>query len=115
MVKSGRYGPYVSSGEKNPSLLSTMAPDSVSLDDALQAAARCRARSVTTPEGVEIIASGGRYGPYIKRGDDTRSLASEDQLFTVTLEEALALAGRSRSCVVVRRPARRCATSASIR
>ena len=36
-------------------------------------------------DGVDIIASGGRYGPYIKRGDDTRSLATEDQLFTVTL------------------------------
>ena len=41
--------------------------------------------------GVDIIASGGRYGPYIKRGDDTRSLATEDQLFTVTLDEALTL------------------------
>ena len=39
----------------------------------------------------DIIASGGRYGPYIKRGADTRSLASEDQLFTLTLDEALAL------------------------
>ncbi len=90
VVKSGRYGPYVSSGERNSSLLSTMAPDSVSLDDALKLLSLPRSIG-NDAEGVEIIASGGRYGPYIKRGDDTRSLASEDQLFTVTLQEALEL------------------------
>jgi DNA topoisomerase-1 len=39
-------------------------------------------------DGTEIIASPGRFGPYLKKGDDTRSLPSEDSLLTVTLEEA---------------------------
>ena len=43
------------------------------------------------PEGADILAANGRYGPYVKRGDDYRSLDSEDKLFTVTLDEALAL------------------------
>jgi DNA topoisomerase-1 len=43
------------------------------------------------PQGVEILAASGRYGPYLKRGSDTRSLEREEQLFTITVEEALAL------------------------
>ena len=42
-------------------------------------------------EGRDIIASPGRFGPYIKRVDDTRSLASEEQLLTINLEESLGL------------------------
>ncbi|WP_238015403.1 type I DNA topoisomerase [Dactylosporangium sp. AC04546] len=90
VIKSGRFGPYVSTGEKNASLLSTQSPEHLTLEEAL--------RLLTLPRvvgkdesGEDILASPGRYGPYIKRGTDTRSLASEDQLFTVTLEEALAL------------------------
>jgi DNA topoisomerase-1 len=45
----------------------------------------------TDPEGQEIFAGPGRYGPYIRRGDDYRSLVDEDQIFTVTLGEALEL------------------------
>src|SRR5207342_3766568 len=45
----------------------------------------------TDAEGVEITAQNGRYGPYLKKGTDSRSLTSEDQLFTVTLDEALAI------------------------
>jgi DNA topoisomerase I len=89
-VKTGRYGPYVSSGEKNASLLSTMSKDTMTLEDALKLLTLPRVVG-QDPEGVDIIASGGRYGPYIKRGDDTRSLLTEEQLFTVTLDEALAL------------------------
>jgi DNA topoisomerase-1 len=90
VVKSGRYGPYVSSGERNSSLLKTQSPETVTLDEAL--------RLLTLPrlvgkdaENNEILAAAGRYGPYIKRGDDFRSLESEEQMFTVTLDEALAL------------------------
>jgi len=43
------------------------------------------------PEGAEIVAANGRYGPYVKRADDFRSLDSEEKLFTVSLDEALAL------------------------
>ena len=45
----------------------------------------------TDAEGVEITAQNGRYGPYLKKGTDSRSLKSEDQLFTITLDEALAI------------------------
>ncbi len=90
VLKSGRYGPYVSMGEKNASLLKSMSPEDLSLEEALKLLSLPRV--VGKDEGgVDIIASGGRYGPYIKRGDDTRSLATEDQLFTVTLQEALTL------------------------
>ncbi len=93
-VRSGRYGPYVTElvdGEKprTASLLKSMSPETVSLDDAV--------RLLTLPlslgevDGEEIVAANGRYGPYVKKGKESRSLASEEQLFTVTLDEALAL------------------------
>jgi DNA topoisomerase-1 len=50
-----------------------------------------RVVGVDPSDGVEIVAQNGRYGPYLKKGNDSRSLASEDQLFTVTLEEATAI------------------------
>ena len=90
MVKSGRFGPYISSGDRNASLLSTMSPETLSLADALRLLTLPRVIGLDA-DGEDIIASGGRYGPYIKRGADTRSLASEDQLFTLSLDEALAL------------------------
>ena len=43
------------------------------------------------PEGVEITAQNGRYGPYLKKGSDSRSLTSEEQIFDITLDEALAI------------------------
>jgi DNA topoisomerase-1 len=90
VVKSGRFGPYVSSGERNASLLGTMSPENVSLADALRLLSLPRLIG-TDPGGAEVFAGAGRYGPYVKRGDDFRSLDSEDKLFTVTLDEALAL------------------------
>jgi DNA topoisomerase-1 len=90
VVKSGRYGPYVSSGEKNASLLRAQTPDTVTLDQALRLLTLPRTVGVD-PEGNEILAAAGRYGPYVKRGDDFRSLETDEQMFTVTLDEALAL------------------------
>jgi DNA topoisomerase-1 len=97
--RTGRFGPYVQLGEveegskekpKRASLLKTMELDALSLDDALRLLAL--PRTVGTDEGgVEIVALNGRYGPYIQRGEDRRSLESEDQLFTLTTEEALKL------------------------
>ncbi|MEO6700196.1 MAG: type I DNA topoisomerase [Jatrophihabitantaceae bacterium] len=96
--KNGRYGPYVTDGERTASLFKTMSLDSLTIEDA--------ARLLTLPwvvgmssvleddgssKQVEITAQNGRYGPYIKRGTDSRSLDSEDQLFTVSLDEALAI------------------------
>ena len=96
VVKNGRYGPYVTEvaedGEKprTASLFKSMSPETVTLEDALRCS-RSRASSVPTADGEEVVASNGRYGPFVSEGKDTRSLESEEQLFTITLEEALAL------------------------
>ena len=71
------------------SLLSTMSLDTVTLDDALRLLTL--PRSLTAPDGEEIVVANGRYGPFVKKGTETRSLEGEEQLFTLTVEEALAL------------------------
>jgi DNA topoisomerase-1 len=90
LLKSGRFGPYVSSGDRKSSLLGSQSPDSLSLDDALRLLTLPRVVGIA-PDGAEVLAAAGRYGPYVKRGDEFRSLESEEQLFTVSLDEALAL------------------------
>ena len=87
---AGRYGPYVSSGERNASLLRSQSPDDLTLADALKLLSLPRLLG-RDGSGAEIFAGAGRYGPYVKRGDDFRSLDSEDRLFTVSLAEALEL------------------------
>jgi DNA topoisomerase-1 len=66
-----------------------MSVETVTLDDALRLLSL--PRTLRAPDGEEIQVANGRYGPYIKKGKETRSLAAEEQLFTVTLDEALAL------------------------
>jgi DNA topoisomerase-1 len=97
--KTGRFGPYVQLGEveegskerpRRASLFKTMTLDELSLDTALSLLSLPRTVG-TDEEGVEILALNGRYGPYIQRGSDRRSLESEEQLFTLTVEEALKL------------------------
>ncbi|MFI7577437.1 type I DNA topoisomerase [Micromonospora sp. NPDC049497] len=90
VLKSGRFGPYVSSGERKSSLLRSQSPDSLTFDEALKLLSLPRLIGVA-PDGVEVFANNGRYGPYVKRGEEFRSLDSEDKMFTVTLDEALAL------------------------
>jgi DNA topoisomerase-1 len=90
VLKSGRYGPYVSTGDKNASLLKNQSPDNLTLEDALRLLSLPRVVG-KAPDGEEIFASPGRYGPYVKKGADFRSLSDEEQIFTVTLDEALAL------------------------
>ncbi|GGU27652.1 type I DNA topoisomerase [Streptomyces daghestanicus] len=104
VAKDGRYGPYVTevlpegtpkTGKnavkpRTASLFKSMSLDTVTLDDALRLMSLPRVVG-TDAEGVEITAQNGRYGPYLKKGTDSRSLQSEDQLFTITLEEALAI------------------------
>jgi DNA topoisomerase-1 len=102
---TGRYGPFVQLGEmeegskekpKRASLFSAMAPDTVTLDEALALLSLPRVVGVD-PAGREITALNGRYGPYLTKAaedgekPDSRSLDAEEQLFTVTLEEAEAL------------------------
>ncbi len=62
----------------------------ITLEDALRLLSLPRVVGVDA-EGVEITAQNGRYGPYLKKGTDSRSLTSEAQLFEITLEEALAI------------------------
>ena len=67
-----------------------MSLDTVTLEDALKLMSLPRVVGADA-EGVEITAQNGRYGPYLKKGTDSRSLQTEDQLFTITLDEALAI------------------------
>jgi DNA topoisomerase-1 len=90
IVRSGRYGPYVTDGERTASLFQSMSPDTVTLDDAVRLLQLPRVVG-SDPDGVEITARNGRYGPYITRGSDSRSLDDEESLFTITLDQALDL------------------------
>ncbi len=97
VLRSGRYGPYVTevlpegadTKPRTGSLLNSMSPDTVTLDDALRLLSLPRV--VGAVDGEDVTAQNGRYGPYVKKGDESRSLETEEQLFTVTLEEAVAL------------------------
>ncbi|MET7935434.1 type I DNA topoisomerase [Streptomyces sp. NPDC005322] len=105
VAKDGRYGPYVTellpedtpkSGKnavkpRTASLLKSMSLDTVTLEDALKLLSLPRVVGVDPATGEEITAQNGRYGPYLKKGTDSRSLDSEEQIFTITLEEALAI------------------------
>nr|WSY52886.1 type I DNA topoisomerase [Streptomyces sp. NBC_00886] len=102
IARDGRYGPYVTevlpegtpkTGKnavkpRTASLFKSMSLDTVTLADALKLMSLPRVVGKDA-EGVEITAQNGRYGPYLKKGTDSRSLQTEDQLFTITLEEAL--------------------------
>ena len=113
LARDGRYGPYVTEvlpeppddGEagstakkgKKPtgpkprtgSLLRSMDLETVTLEDALRLLSLPRVVGVDPANGEEITAQNGRYGPYLKRGTDSRSLATEEQMFDITLDEAL--------------------------
>ena len=101
VAKTGRYGPYVteileetapkSAKPRTASLFADMAVDTVTLEQALRLLSLPRVVGVDPADGVEITAQNGRYGPYITKEKDSRSLPSEESIFTVTLDEALAL------------------------
>jgi DNA topoisomerase-1 len=98
VAKNGRFGPYVTEvlpedAKKNDrprtgSLFKSMSLDTITLDDALKLLSLPRVVGVGE-DGEEITAQNGRYGPYLKKGTDSRSLTSEDQLLSITLDEAL--------------------------
>jgi DNA topoisomerase-1 len=113
IAKSGRFGPYITEvfpeepvelddkGEpkkkrkkkdapkpKTASLLSTMTLDTITIDDALRLLSLPRILG-TNSAGEDITIQNGRYGPYLKAGADSRTLTSEEQLFSLSLDEAL--------------------------
>jgi DNA topoisomerase-1 len=100
VAKNGRYGPYVtevlpddapkSAKPRTGSLFKSMSLENVGLDDAVKLLSLPRVVG-TDPDGLEITAQNGRYGPYLKKGTDSRSLQSEEQLLTITQDEALAI------------------------
>ena len=98
-LKKGRYGPYVQLGDPEPgskkkpkmvSLLPGMEPDTLTFTEALDLLNLPRNLG-PDDSGVDVLAHLGRYGPYIKRGTDTRSLEDGDNVLTVTLDRALEL------------------------
>ena len=112
VVKDGRFGPYVSEvlpepeapaeGEKpkrrkaapkprTASLFKSMSPDTVTFEQAMQLLSLPRVVGVDAESGNEITAQNGRYGAYLKKGTDTRSLPDEESIFTIDLDGALEL------------------------
>ncbi len=103
IIRSGRFGPYVQLGEmegherpRTSSLFKTMSPDTLTFFEALALLSLPRVVGTDPGSGEEIQALNGRFGPYLKKGSDTRSLDAEEQLLTISLEEALHLFSRPR-------------------
>ncbi len=76
---------------RTASLFRSMSVDTIDLDTALQLLSLPRVVGTDPATGEEITAQNGRFGPYLKKGTDSRSLESESQIFDVTLEQALEL------------------------
>ncbi len=101
VAKNGRYGPYVtevlpedapkSKKPRTSSLFKSMNLDAITLEEALTLLTLPRVVGTDPESGDEITAQNGRYGPYLKKGTDSRSIESEEQLLTISLEQALAV------------------------
>ncbi len=101
VAKNGRFGPYVtelleedapkSAKPRTGSLFKSMSLDTISLEQALTLLSLPRVVGVDPESGEEITAQNGRYGPYLKKGTDSRSIDTEEQLLTITLEQAQAI------------------------
>lgn len=101
VAKTGRYGPYVtevlpegspkSAKPRTASLFTDMSPDTITLEEALRLLSLPRIVGVDPETGEEITSQNGRYGPYLLRGKDSRTLGSQHEIFTVTLDQAKAL------------------------
>jgi DNA topoisomerase I len=101
VAKNGRYGPYVtevlpedapkSAKARTSSLFKSMSLDTIDLEQALRLLTLPREVGADPTDGELITAQNGRYGPYLKKGSDSRSIDSEESLLTITLDEALAV------------------------
>ncbi len=95
VVKNGRYGPYVAIADegadkpKTASLFKSMSPETVSYEEALKLLALPREVGIDPETQVMITAQNGKFGPYLKRGADSRSLEREEQILEITLDEAI--------------------------
>jgi DNA topoisomerase-1 len=98
-VRAGRFGPYVQLGElvdggpkpRTSSLFASMSPETLTFEQALELLRVPRVVGTDPESSQEIVAHNGKFGPYLKKGTDTRSLSTEDQILSVGLDEALAL------------------------
>lgn len=99
-AKNGRYGPYVQWGTaeapprgldkpKMSSLFKTMTLERITIDQAEELLSLPRSLGVDPTDGQEILANNGRYGPYVQKGKDYRNIPSEEQLLTITLDDAV--------------------------
>jgi DNA topoisomerase-1 len=97
LFKDGRYGPYVllddpkAEKQKTASLFKTMSPETFTFEEAVKLLSLPRVVGVDPETETEITAQNGKFGPYMKKGSDSRSLASEDDIFNITLDQALEL------------------------
>ncbi len=95
LFKVGRFGPYIVLDDekaaklKTASLFKTMDPHTLDLETALKLLSLPRVVGVDPESGSDITAQNGKFGPYLRKGTDSRTLSSEDQIFSLTLEEAL--------------------------
>ena len=104
-VMTGRFGDYVQLGEmvegedkpKRASLFSSMTTETITLDEALKLLSLPRVVGADPADGEEITVQNGRYGPYLKKAKDSRSLESEEQLFTITLEQCLEILSKPKT------------------
>lgn len=97
LFKDGRYGPYVllddpkAEKQKTASLFKSMSPETFTFEEAVKLLSLPRVVGVDPETETEITTQNGKFGPYMKKGTDSRSLASEDDIFGITLEQALEL------------------------
>jgi DNA topoisomerase-1 len=95
LFKDGRYGPYVvlddpkAAKPKTASLFKTMSPETLTLEDAVKLLSLPRVVGVDPESGVDITAQNGKFGPYITKGKDSRSLTAEEELFSLDLPKAI--------------------------
>ena len=97
LFKDGRYGPYVllddpkAEKQRTASLFKSMSPETFTFEEAVKLLSLPRVVGIDPETENEITAQNGKFGPYMKKGTDSRSLATEEEIFGITLEQALEL------------------------